>query len=275
MKSSQPLKVLTIAGSDSGGAAGLQADLKTFAALGAYGMSVVTVVTAQNSRQVAALQPMPEALVAAQIEAVLQDYGAAAIKSGFLGSAALIETVAASLEPYRKEQAPPLVVDPVLVNHRGASMFGEEVADAYRQWLLPGCTLVTPNLHEAALLCGQRVETWSEVAAAARALREMGAAGALISGVWREDAFGDALCQGPEVVFLETAYVETAHTHGSGDTLSAAIAVFLAQGQAPADAVLQAQAYTAAAIRSAATWHMGGGHGPLNHMAPWPAPGEH
>lgn len=274
MANSQPVKVLTIAGSDSGGAAGLQADLKTFTALGAYGMSVVTVVTAQNSEQVAALQPMPEALVAAQIEAVLKDYGAAAIKTGFLGSATIVETVAGSLAVYRGEQKLPLVIDPVLVNHRGESMFGVEVTEAYRRRLLPGCSLVTPNRREASLLCERRVETWGEVVAACQALRTMGAERVLVTGLWRNGAYGDALCEGDEVSFLATVFVETAHTHGSGDTLSAAIAVFLAQGVTLRKAVRQAQAFTAAAIRGAAGWQMGSGHGPLNHMGPWPTTEE-
>lgn len=268
MASSQPVKVLTIAGSDSGGAAGLQADLKTFTALGAYGMSAVTVVTAQNSERVAARQTMPETLVAAQIEAVLQDYGAAAIKTGFLGSATLIETVATALSPFRRGRELPLVVDPVVVNHRGEAMFGEEVMEAYRLWLLPGCTLLAPNAREAALLCGQRVATWTEVVEAAEMLQRMGAEGVLISSVWRDGVFGDALCDGKEVSFLQTPHVETEHTHGSGDTLSAAIAVFLARRLPLRDAVQQAQAFTGAAIRGAAHWRMGKGHGPLNHLAP-------
>lgn len=270
MASAQPVKVLTIAGSDSGGAAGLQADLKTFTVLGAYGMSAVTVVTAQNSERVAAHQTMPEALVAAQIEAVLEDYGAAAIKTGFLGSAALIQTVAASLADYRGVQGPPLIVDPVLVNHRGQAMFGAEVTDAYRRYLVRGCTMATPNRLEASLLCDRPVETWSDVVDALKTLRAMGAESALVTGVWRGGAFGDVLSAGDGVAFLATEHVRTAHTHGSGDTLSAAITVFLAQGFAAGEAVRQAQAFTAAAIRGAAGWQMGAGHGPLNHMAPWP-----
>lgn len=270
MESAEPVKVLTIAGSDSGGAAGLQADLKTFTALGAYGMSAVTVVTAQNSERVAALQAMPETLVAAQVAAVLEDYGAAAIKSGFLGSEALIEAVAATLAPYRRGRQLPLVVDPVLVNHRGEAMFGEGVAEAYRQLLLPGCTLLTPNAREAALLCGQRVTTWTEVVKAVEMLQRMGAGGVLVSGVWYDGAFGDALGDEGAVSFLKTPHIETEHTHGSGDTLSAAIAVFLARGLPLRDAVGRAQAFTHAAIGAAAQWRMGKGHGPLNHMAPWP-----
>ena len=273
MEQAQPAKVLTIAGSDSGGAAGLQADLKTFTALGVYGMSVVTAVTAQNSVRVEALQFMPEDLVAAQIEAVLTDYGAAAIKTGFLGQVGVIEAVAAALASHGAGLTP-LVVDPVLVNHRGEVMFSDEVVGAYRGTLLPGCALVTPNVREAALLCEQPLETWTDVERAAFRLRDMGASAALISGVWREGAYGDALCEGRKVIFLETRRVETAHTHGSGDTLSAAIAAFLAQGLTLRKAVRRARAFTGAAIHGAATWQMGAGHGPLNHMAPWPVTKE-
>ncbi|MFW6096711.1 MAG: bifunctional hydroxymethylpyrimidine kinase/phosphomethylpyrimidine kinase [Chloroflexota bacterium] len=261
----QPVKVLTIAGSDSGGAAGLQADLKTFTVLGVYGMSAVTVVTAQNSVQVAALEAMPASLVRAQIETVLQDYGAAAMKTGFLGRADLVEAVAEALAPYRAEHKTPLVVDPVLVNHRGEPMFGPEVTDAYRRRLLPGCTMVTPNRREAALLCGREVESWTQVNEAARELKALGADAVLITGAWRGGQYGDAFFDG-EMTFLKAAYIETENTHGSGDTLSAAVASHLAQGAPPLDAVRQAQTFTAACIRGAADWRLGAGHGPVNHM---------
>lgn len=270
MANAQPVKVLTIGGSDSGGAAGVQADLKTFTALGAYGMSALTVVTAQNSVEVAALERLSPQLVAAQIDAVLRDYGAAAVKTGFIGSAALVETIARALRPVRAQQAAPLVVDPVLVNHRGASMFGADVAQAYVTQLLPACTVVTPNRREAALLCGSTVENWPQVEGAARQLRDMGAANVLITGVPRDTPhgaqFGDAFCGGPEVQFLAGEYIETPNTHGSGDTLSAALAVFLAQGLSPAAAVAQACAFTATAIRGAVHWRMGAGHGPVKNM---------
>lgn len=261
----QPVSVLTIAGSDSGGAAGLQADLKTFTALGVYGMSAVTVVTAQNSVQVAMLEAMPALLVRAQIETVLQDYGAAAIKTGFLGRAHLVEAVAEALAPYRAEHKTPLVVDPVLVNHRGEPMFGPEVTDAYRRRLLPGCTVVTPNRREAALLCGQEVESWSQVNEAARELKALGAEAVLITSAWRGGQYGDAFYDG-EMTFLKAAYMETENTHGSGDTLSAAIASHLAQGAPPLEAARRAQTFAAACIRGAADWRLGAGHGPVNHM---------
>lgn len=266
----QPVKVLTIAGSDSGGAAGLQADLKTFTALGVYGMSAVTVVTAQNSVQVAALEAMPAALVGAQIETVLQDYGAAGIKTGFLGRADLAATVAKALAPYRAEHQTPLVVDPVLVNHRGEPMFGQEVIDAYRRRLLPECTVVTPNRREAALLCGREVESWSQVTEAARELKALGADAVLITGAWRGGDYGDVFYDGREMTFLKLAYLETENTHGSGDTLSAAIASHLAQDAPPLEAARRAQSFTAACIRGSVDWRLGAGHGPLNHMTDGP-----
>jgi hydroxymethylpyrimidine/phosphomethylpyrimidine kinase len=266
MESSQPPKVLTIAGSDSGGAAGLQADLKTFTALGVYGMSAVTVVTAQSSVQVAALHPVPPAIVAAQMETVLDDYGAAAIKTGFLGSVELVTCVAKTLARYRKAQPVPVVVDPVLVNHRGEAMFSDDVTEAYRQHLLPGCTLVTPNLREAALLCGKALDSWTDTTQAAGRLGQMGASAVLITGAWCEGQYGDALFDGKTMTFLPQEHLETHHTHGSGDTLSAAVAAFLAQELGLVDAVRRAQTFTAEAIRGALNWRMGGGHGPLNHL---------
>jgi hydroxymethylpyrimidine/phosphomethylpyrimidine kinase len=151
----QPIPLLTIAGSDSGGAAGLQADLKTWAALGVYGLSAITAVTAQNSVRVQQLHYLPPAMIAAQIDAVLSDYGAAAIKTGFLGRVEIIEVVAKRLRDWMGgglPARPTLVIDPVLVNHRGEAMFAPEVAGAYREWLFPLADLVTPNRAEAALL---------------------------------------------------------------------------------------------------------------------------
>src|SRR5690606_30770564 len=152
----EPIKVLTIGGSDSGGAAGIQADLKTFTALHAYGMSVITAVTAQNSHEVRAVHPLPAAFVTQQLEAVLSDYGAAAVKTGFIGRVDLLEAIAAGLGAF---PVPHVVVDPVLVNHRGQAMFASDVTAAYRKVLFPLATLMTPNRHEAALFSGRPVQT--------------------------------------------------------------------------------------------------------------------
>jgi hydroxymethylpyrimidine/phosphomethylpyrimidine kinase len=177
VEEAQPVKVLTIAGSDSGGAAGLQADLKTFTLLGVYGMSVVTAVTAQNSVAVTAVHPLPADFVAAQLDAVLSDYGAAAVKTGFIGREELVEIIADRLAAYA---TPNRLVDPVLVNHRGEAMFGSAMADAYRRHLLPLADLLTPNRREAELLLNRPVTTLSEAAEAARRLADQGAKAVLI-----------------------------------------------------------------------------------------------
>ena len=260
-----PPRVLTIGGSDSGGAAGIQADLKTFTVLGVYGMSALTVVTAQNSVRVAGLHALSPSFVAEQVGVVLADYGAEAVKTGFIGRVELIEAVAAVLQAERGPVPAPLVVDPVLVNHRGEPMFGEAVTDAYRQRLLPLAELITPNRREAALLTGQRVDSVADMGAAARALVERGARSALITGGRDGDAIVDVFFDGLDIAELRASRLETANTHGSGDTLSAAIAAFLARGMLLLGAVARAQGYTRAAIAASAGWRLGAGHGPLAH----------
>ena len=175
----QPTVVLTIGGSDSGGAAGIQADLKTLAMFCVYGMSAVTVVTAQNSRSVVKLINLPPEFVSAQIEAVLGDYGAQGVKTGFLGSAATVEIAARNIGEYSLEN---IVVDPVLVNHKGQSMFDKDVTRAYRDYLIPLADIVTPNVLEAELLAGMKISDSSSVRQAARLLNSMGARTTLITG---------------------------------------------------------------------------------------------
>lgn len=274
---SQPLPLLTIAGSDSGGAAGLQADLKTWTALGGvgvYGMSAVTAVTAQNSERVVAVHTVPPEFVAAQIDAVLSDYGAAAIKTGFLGRVDIIEVVAERLAYWRDvagkggfQTRPYIIIDPVLVNHRGEAMFGPEVAAAYRHKLLPLADLITPNIRELIEL--HDVVTASPTVARARLehfLADLGASRVLITGRGADqDTLEDLFWDGDEWLRLQTPRVETANLHGSGDTLSAAICAFVATGHDWPDAIRRAQAYTHAAIRRGAAWRLGAGHGPLGH----------
>lgn len=266
----EPAKALTIAGSDSGGAAGLQADLKTFTALGVYGMSVVTVVTAQNSVRVEGVHSLPAAFVSRQLDAVLSDYGAVGIKTGFIGSADLVETVAEQLAAYTTDQPsgrkPFIVVDPVLVNHRGNSMFPPDVTRAYREHLLPLAHVVTPNRREAELLTEQSVETVPEMASAARALCRRSGRSALVKGGIDGQQVVDVFFDSEEAVLLRSERLNTANTHGSGDTLSAAIVAFLARGESTLPAVHRARSFTHAAIRAAAGWEMGSGHGPLNHL---------
>ena len=265
----EPAKVLTIGGSDSGGAAGIQADIKTITLLGGYSLSVLTVVTAQNSLAVEAVEFLPPAFVARQLQAVLADYGAAAIKTGFIGRAPLIATLVSQLQGW----SGPLVVDPVLVNHRGEAMFPDEVVTAYRE-LLPLAALVTPNRAEAALLTGRQVNTVPELKAAAADLAALGAGAVLLKGGRFGDEQLDLFHENGISYELRAPHLETSNTHGSGDTLSAAIATGLAQGLALPDAITQARELTAAAIAAAREWQLGAGHGPLGHTqllkAAWP-----
>jgi hydroxymethylpyrimidine/phosphomethylpyrimidine kinase len=223
----EPVKLLTIGGSDSGGAAGIQADLKTWTVLGGYGMSVITAVTAQNSQTVHDIAWMTPHFVQSQLEAVLGDYGATAVKTGFLGRAELVIAISALLQKYKPAH---IIIDPVLVNHRGQSMFPDMVRQLYLAYLLPLADVVTPNLGETAvLLPTSTIDSYADLCRAA----------------------------------VRQPHIETSNTHGSGDTLSAAICAFLAQGLPLAEAVSQAQQFTHRAIERAAHWQLGGGHGPL------------
>lgn len=282
LTSAQPLPILTVAGLDSGGAAGLAADWKTFAALGAYGMGAMTVVTAQNSVEVRQAQFLPPEMVVAQIEAVLEDYGAAAIKTGFIGNADTIQAIAKCLIRWKQI---PLVVDPVLVNHKGQAMFPAEVAAAYQQYLFPLATLITPNRHEAALLTGLPVRDKEEMIAAAHQLHTFGPQHVLIKGLREEEKIVDVWWDGARARarargdlssssssscssfhWLAGERIETANTHGSGDTLSAAATVFLAQGVEMETVLWQAKWFTHRAIVTAAAWQLGAGHGPVNPL---------
>lgn len=263
MVSGEPLKVLTIGGSDSGGAAGVQADLKTFTALGVYGMSVITVVTAQNSVRVEEVYPLPADFVAAQLEAVLSDYGAAALKTGFIGRIDLLTVIAATLQKYSLQN---VVIDPVLVNHKGKAMFSPQVVQTYCQHLLPLATLITPNRREAALLTDLLVESVAQMETAATHLHAMGPQYVLIKGGREEQETVDVLFDGREMGYLRRPWIETENTHGSGDTLSAAICAYLAQGESVRSAVEMACGFTAVAIEKAVSWQLGQGHGPLSQI---------
>ncbi len=261
----QPAKVLTIAGSDSGGAAGLQADLRAFAVLGVYGMSVVTAVTAQNSLSVEAVQYMSPAFITAQLEAVIADYGAAAAKTGFLGRADALVAVAHAL---RQHPIPALVVDPVLVNHKGQAMFEPEVTQAYVDNLLPLATLLTPNRREAELLTGLPVNTLAEMETAVAHIHALGPPCVLLKGGQLGREMHDIFYDGRTILHFTSPTIETPHTHGAGDTLSATVAAFLAQGAELPTAVARAHTITYQAIQRAARWQMGTGHGPI-----WPIAG--
>ncbi|MCB8983783.1 MAG: bifunctional hydroxymethylpyrimidine kinase/phosphomethylpyrimidine kinase [Ardenticatenaceae bacterium] len=259
---SHPPKLLTIAGSDSGGAAGLQADLRAWAVLGAYGMSVITAVTAQNSVAVNSIQFLPPDFVAAQLTAVLSDYGADATKTGFLGRAATIQAVAETLRSFPVAH---LVIDPVLVNHTGKAMFDTAVTAAYITSLFPLADLITPNPAEAALLLNMEIRCLADGETAVRRLHDLGPQHVLLKRLPANGRLVDLFYDGHAVVRLPTPKIATANTHGSGDVFSAAVCAFLAQGEKIETAVRHAQSFTAAAIRHSAAWTLGRGHGPV-----WP-----
>lgn len=257
----EPIKLLTVGGSDSGGAAGIQADLKTWTVLGGYGMSAITAVTAQNSLAVQDVAWMTPQFVQSQMDAVLSDYGATAVKTGFLGRAELVIAVSAMLQKYKPAH---VVIDPVLVNHRGQSMFPDEVRQLYLAYLLPLADLVTPNLVETAvLLQTSSIDSYAKLRRAASRLHQIGAKNVLIKGFRDRAERVDVLFDGQTFTDFRQPHLETQNTHGSGDTLSAAICFFLAQGLPLAKAISQAQQFTHQAIQRAAGWQLGGGHGPL------------
>jgi hydroxymethylpyrimidine/phosphomethylpyrimidine kinase len=257
---------LTIAGSDSGGGAGLQADLKTFAAHGIYGTSVVTAVTAQNTLGVSMFEPVSTDLVTAQIEAVMADIGAHAAKTGMLPTAAIVEAVAAAVQDL---EIPLLVVDPVLIATSGDRLLDDEALAAMTSELLPRAHVVTPNIPEAEALSGIAIRTTEDCRAAARHIRALGSAAVLIKGGHLAgDDIRDLLYDGHAFTEFRTARVASQHTHGTGCTFASAIAAHLALGRSLADAVPLAQRYVAGAIRQAP--QLGRGHGPMDHF--WQSP---
>ena len=259
-------RALTIAGSDSGGGAGIQADLKTFSALGCYGMSVLTALTAQNTVAVTGIHPVPPAFIAQQIDAVMEDIGVDAVKIGMLHSSEVIRTVAERLAHHRVAR---IVVDPVMVAKSGARLLQDEAVAALRAVLLPLATVITPNLPEAAALLGTPIVGVAEMQEACRALGELGPEAVLLKG----GHLGGK--ESPDVLYvaaersltvLEAGRVETENTHGTGCTLSSAIAAYLAQGYGVRPAVESAKAYMTAALRAGAAYRLGRGHGPVHHF---------
>ncbi len=256
-------RVLTIAGSDSGGGAGIQADLKTITLLGGYGMSVVTAVTAQNTLGVSGIHEIPPEFVAQQLEAVIPDIGVDAAKTGMLGSSRVLGIVCRKL---RKFRVPNLVVDPVMVSKNGARLLNPEAEDALRRELIPLAAVVTPNIPEAEVLTGRRIRTPKEMREAAVRIRKMGARRVLIKGGHLPGPAIDLLYDGERFQEFEEERVQTSHTHGTGCTLSAAIAVELGKGNDLRGSVAAAKQFLTAAIRMATP--LGQGRGPVNHFGP-------
>lgn len=253
---------LTIAGSDSGGGAGIQADLKTFQAFGVFGTSAVTAITVQNTLGVTAIHPVPLEVVRGQIDAVASDLPPAALKTGMLATVPLVETVSAAVREHGLRN---LVVDPVMVATSGDRLLETEAEAAVMRLLLPLATLVTPNLHEARILTGLPVEDEEGMEAAARRLVELGSTAALVKGGHTGGVEAvDLLFDGEEVRSWRRPRILTRHTHGTGCTLSAAVAAALALGHPLHDAVAAAVDYVARAIATAPG--LGHGNGPINHF---------
>ena len=253
---------LTIAGSDSGGGAGLQGDLKTFAAHGVHGASVVTAVTAQSSRGVAGVVVLPPAFVETQIETIVKDMDVGAVKTGMLGSVEVAAAVGRALRALGR----PLVVDPVMASTGGAPLLAGDAARAYWDHLLPLATLVTPNLPEAEALLGRRIETPAEIREAAEQLVARGVRAVVVKGGHRTGDAIDVFFDGREIVELAAPRVDTPHTHGTGCAFSAAIAARLARGEALLAAVRAAKIFVTAAIERG--YAVGQGRGVLDHLHP-------
>jgi hydroxymethylpyrimidine/phosphomethylpyrimidine kinase len=252
---------LTIAGSDSGGGAGIQADLKTFAALGVHGTSAITAITAQNTLTVTDILELPVALIRAQVDAVVEDLGVQAAKTGMLASAEIIEAVATAIEANRIAN---LVVDPVMVAKGGSRLLREDAVAALRNRLLPLAAVLTPNLPEAEVLLGRPVATLEERRQAARDLVSLGARAVVVKGGHAEGDAVDIFWDGTELAELAGPRIATGNTHGSGCVFSAAIAAGLANGLEPLAAARAAKEFITGAIEF--SLELGHGHGPVNPM---------
>ena len=259
---------VTIAGSDSSGGAGIQADLKTFSALGVYGASVITALTAQNTRAVTGIHDVPADFITAQIDAVFSDLAVGAVKIGMLSQAATIEAVAAGLT---RHAAKNIVLDPVMIAAAGDRLLAAEAVAVLRRVLIPRATLITPNLPEAAaLLDTPEAKTEPEMKDQAQRLLQLGAAAVLIKGGHAKGAESvDFLVEGTSVARLAADRIPTVNTHGTGCTLSSAIAAGLAKGLPLAEAVRQAKAYVTAAIAASGKLQIGQGYGPTHHFHAW------
>jgi len=255
-------QVLTIAGSDSGGGAGIQADIKALSANGVYAMSVVTAITAQNTEEITDVLELPPAIIAAQIDAVFDDFDVAAVKTGMLSSASIVEVVATMLKPQRVAN---LVVDPVMVSKSGHPLLKSDAIEAVKTLLFPLAQLVTPNVHEAQQLSGIKISTLADARRAAKVIHGFGCKYVLIKGghLLAERAT-DLLYDGRFFHVLKGEFIETKHTHGTGCTFASALAAHLARGRSVLDAAEGAKRYVTEAIRHSLA--IGHGHGPTDHF---------
>ena len=254
-------KAMTIAGSDSGGGAGVQADLKTFAALGVYGASTLTAITAQNTVAVTAVHEIPTDVITAQIDAVLTDIGADAVKTGMLSSSDIIECVCEALEVHGVQR---LVVDPVMIAKSGDALLREDAIGSLRTRLLPLAMVVTPNIPEAEALTETTIVSDADVRRAAEAIVGMGARSVVVKGGHREGPATDLFYDGKEFKEFTAPRFDTVNTHGTGCTFASAVAAGLARGMVVTDAVALAKDYVTEGICH--SFSIGQGHGPLNHF---------
>ena len=257
----KPPVALTIAGSDSGGGAGIQADLKTFSVLGVHGTSAITAITAQNTMGVTDILELPPALVGAQIDAVFVDIGVDAAKTGMLSSATIIDAVA---EAVRRHGIANLVVDPVMVAKGGARLLRDDAVHALRDRIVPLAAVITPNIPEAEVLVDRRIETLQQRREAARELVAMGARAAIVKGGHAQGDATDVFFDGSDFIELRAERVATEDTHGSGCVFSAAITAHLARGEKLVAAVAEAKSFITHAIAN--SLRIGHGHGPVNPL---------
>ena len=256
---------LTIAGSDSGGGAGIQADIKTFSAIGVFGTSAITAVTAQNTRGVRGIQPIAPDIVKGQIEAVLEDFTVDAIKIGMLHNVSIINEIARILP----EAKPiPIILDPVMISTSGSRLLENDAIQAFIDKLLPLATLLTPNIPETEYLSGVKIKDTTDIARAASILRNKGCEAILIKGghIAGKESTDHLFIKGEETLRLTSPTIKTQNTHGTGCTLSSAIAAYMALGYSLTEAVRQAKTYINEAIIHGADARMGEGHGPVNHF---------
>ncbi|MBI3967183.1 MAG: bifunctional hydroxymethylpyrimidine kinase/phosphomethylpyrimidine kinase [Chloroflexi bacterium] len=258
-------KALTIAGSDSGGGAGIQADLKTFSALGVFGMSAITAITAQNTVAVTDVVEIPPATIGAQIDAVVTDIGVDAVKLGMLSSAPIIEVVGQKIREHRLDR---IVIDPVMIAKSGAVLLREDAIAALRE-ILPLALVVTPNLPEAAAIIGEEIEGVDDMRRAAKAIIALGARGVVVKGGHLDGPATDIYYDGREFREYTAERIATTSTHGTGCTFASAIAAWLARGADVPDAVGRAKEYLHGALKAAVP--IGHGHGPVHHFYQlWP-----
>ncbi len=270
---STPAVVLTIAGSDSGGGAGIQADLRTFAAFGVHGATAITAVTAQNTAEVRAVHALPPDMVEAQIGAVLADLDVAAVKTGMLATTAIAEVVAARA---RAGELPHLVVDPVLVASSGGRLFDASFESAYLDLLFPVAEVVTPNVAEAEVLLGRQLSSLDDMAEAATELAKTGAATVVVKGGHRPGVRGvpgrpgdeavDVVWHAGAVTELRRPWVATTNNHGTGCSFASAIAAGLARRRPVSEALADAKDFVTTALAGGAGWRLGAGHGPIDHL---------